>query len=327
MPERMWRKSRYVASLYYCVRFASAHRGGVVIATTWFLALGAVLAARVVPLAVVTVLHGREVTHHMRALNRRRLAFVLRRSALNIAVSRFTRDQVVRRTGLSADRVAVVPNGVDPHRFHPISDSEPLRQRLGLQGKQVIMTLARVAKRKGHDTVIRALPEVLASCPNAIYLIAGKWHPRVRAKLRKLAEHLGLGDKVIFTGYVRPQDINQFYSLCDVYVMVPSREWEQKGDSEGFGITYLEANACRKPVVGANTGGVQDAIVDGVTGFLVEPDDPEHLAGCLIRLLHDPHLAATMGAQGRQRVVDELNWPRIAARIISRLEDRSRAGA
>ena len=125
-----------------------------------------------------------------------------------------------------------------------------------------------------------------------------------------------LEDVVHFCGYIPPEELPLYYSLCDVYIM-PSRELRDRGDTEGFGITYLEANACEKPVVGGRSGGVEDAIVDGVTGFLVDPLNSEDIADALIRLLGNPELSAKMGRQGRSRILEGYTWHRITENMLN----------
>jgi phosphatidylinositol alpha-1,6-mannosyltransferase len=100
---------------------------------------------------------------------------------------------------------------------------------------------------------------------------------------------------------------------------MPSRILEKKGDTEGFGITFIEAGACGKPVIGGDQAGVVDAIVHGETGFLVDPSDPAAVADALNRLLDDPALARTMGEAGRRRVEAAFTWDRVAARYLALL--------
>ena len=102
---------------------------------------------------------------------------------------------------------------------------------------------------------------------------------------------------------------------------MPSRELVDRGDTEGFGITYLEANACEKPVIGGRSGGVSDAVVDGTTGFLVNPDDIEEIADKLITLLSDPVLSKRLGKQGRERIENFYTWDVIAKKIAASIEN------
>ena len=135
----------------------------------------------------------------------------------------------------------------------------------------IVLTLSRLVSRKGHDLVIRALPEILRAVPRALYVIAGPPNPPYEERLRSLARDLGVSDALLFLGYVASDEMADLYSAADVYVMT-SRTQSGDDNFEGFGITYLEANACGVPVVGADSGGVADAIADGETGYLVPPD-------------------------------------------------------
>ena len=119
---------------------------------------------------------------------------------------------------------------------------------------------------------------------------------------------------MVFGGYVAPERLNEVYNLCDVYVM-PSRVIEEEGDVEGFGITFLEANACGKPVVGGNSGGVPDAVVDGENGFLVDPTSPMEIANAVIQLVNDPALAERLGRQGLDRIGRGYTWNAIATQF------------
>jgi phosphatidyl-myo-inositol dimannoside synthase len=316
-----WRRMR----TFYCRRGLSAlvaggFRPDWIFATTWNFSRGIVRPAAGLGSRLVTVVHGLEVTRSMSFLKKLWMRRTLAASDSVVAVSTFTAERTMRACGLPAGKVLVFPNGVDTDRYRPGLDASGLRTRHGLDGAKVILTLARVVERKGHDTVIRCMPEVLRSVPEARYLICGSQDPEWRAVLDRLVLDLGLEGKVLFTGFVPPSETPLFYNLCDAYAM-PSREIERRGDTEGFGITFLEANACGKPVVGGRSGGVEDAVSDGETGFLVDPVDPGAVAGKLIRLLRDPDLAAGLGANGRKRVEQSFTWDTIARRLFERLSE------
>jgi phosphatidylinositol alpha-1,6-mannosyltransferase len=178
----------------------------------------------------------------------------------------------------------------------------------------VILTVGRLAERKGHDIVLRALPTVLRKFPETRYLIVGTGPEEQR--LRHLAVELGVAEQVVFAGRMPDEDLPDCYAACDVFVMV-SREIPAKGDVEGFGIVYLEANAQGKPVVGARSGGVADAVEDGVTGLMVDSTDPENVADAILRLLANKDWAACLGIQGRNRVRTEFSMEVLARRMQS----------
>ena len=166
--------------------------------------------------------------------------------------------------------------------------------------------------RKGHDMVIRALPLLCKSTSDFTYLIVGDGP--YRDNLEALAADLGVHEQVVFAGHLTDEILPDVYALCDVFVM-PSRDNSMLCDIEGFGLVFLEANACGKPVIGGRSGGIPDAVVDGVTGILVRPDDPEDIADALKRILNDNALALRLGRQGRDRVVNQFTWGKCARNV------------
>jgi len=176
----------------------------------------------------------------------------------------------------------------------------------------MIVTVGNLVQRKGQDMVIRSLPLIRQSNPEITYLIVGDGP--YRPELEKLAGAMGVKDRVIFAGRVAADDLPDIYALSDVFVM-PSRERLDSDDVEGFGLVFLEASACAKPVVGSWSGGVPDAVVDGVTGLLVNPQYPEEIAKALSRLLLERDFAIQLGRQGRSRVVSEFNWAHVADQV------------
>jgi phosphatidylinositol alpha-1,6-mannosyltransferase len=286
-----------------------------ILCTTWNCARGVLPVARRHSVPAVTVVHGLEVTRRMLGIKRWWLCRTLRRSHRVVAVSGFTANRVLANCPALEGRVTVLPNGVDPDRFFPASKAPEAMRRFGLSaGDRVILTLARVVPRKGHDQVIRALPEILRAVPTAKYLICGTGPVEYGEQLRRQVDELGVSDAVIFGGYIAPGQLNDVYNLCDVYVM-PSRELVYEGDVEGFGITFLEANACKKPVVGGDSGGVHDAIVEGVTGYLVDPINHHAIAQAVASLLSDSDLADRLGSAGCDRVRQHFTWNRLAGEM------------
>ena len=229
-----------------------------------------------------------------------------------MAVSKFTARELIK-IGIPKEKVTVIPDGVDPEKFKPGLNSAMVERKHSLFNKKVILTVSHLVKRKGHANVIRALPNVLGKVPNAVYLIVGSGPEEVH--LRKLARDLGLEDRVIFVTYVPDEELPSYYNASHVFIM-PSYEIEEEGDVEGFGIVFLEANACGKPVIGGRSGGVPDAVIDGKTGLLVDPLNINQIAEALVKLLTDSELAQELGEQGRKRVETELSWREVTKRIL-----------
>jgi phosphatidylinositol alpha-1,6-mannosyltransferase len=212
-------------------------------------------------------------------------------------------------------RIAIIYPFIDPDRFRPNIDGSRVILRHRLIGKRILLTVARLDEVKGIDIVMRAMPHVLDAVPDAVYLIVGDGP--LRKRLKTLASELGISDRVIFTGRVDywSEELPQYYNACDVFVMT-SRGTTRKGETESFGIAYLEAGACGKPVIGSRVGGVQEAIRDGVTGMLVDPTDVRDVANAAIRLLTDDRLAREMGQKGRQFAVSRSD-PSVLEQVLA----------
>lgn len=267
--------------------------------------LVALVFERILGIPYIVWAHGNDIMKPQRWLITRWLLInVLRGAQLIIANSHNTADQV-RKFGVKSDNITVIHPPVDHQRFHLDVDANPVLREYGLRGHKVILTVARLFPRKGIDTVIRALPHVKEEILDVVYLVVGEGPDRQR--LERLVGTLGLGDHVVFAGSVSDAELPAFYAACDVFVML-SRTIETDGEIEGFGIVYLEAGACGKPVIGGASGGVQEAIEDGVTGLIVDPQNPSATARAIVRLLRDESLARTLGRHGRRRACQPADW-------------------
>jgi phosphatidylinositol alpha-1,6-mannosyltransferase len=237
----------------------------------------------------------------------------LRRADVVLAGSQFTAG-LTRDLGVEPERIRVTNYGTDASRFQP-RDATALRERLGLGSRPVLLTIARLVARKGIDTVLDALPAVLAAHPDTVYVVAGDG-PEAES-LKALSRRLGVERAVRFAGVVTDEELALWYSLADVFVM-PSRS--DPPDVEGFGIVFLEAAACERPVVAARAGGIPDAVAHGVTGVLVPPGDAAALGAELSALLSDPARRAELGRRGRERVLADFTWDRVVDRTLAALD-------
>lgn len=223
--------------------------------------------------------------------------------------------------GVRNEKMTVVPNGTDIVRFHPES-AIALKKELDLQDRKIILTVTRIVERKGIDTVINAIPKMIDRYPDVIYLIGGGGPDRGR--LEELVKHLGIDNYVRFLGRIPDNELAAYYNLCDVFVM-PSKT--VLPDVEGFGIVFLEAAACGKPVIGTYSGGIPDAVKHGETGLLVNENDPAQLAEALLRLLGDERMRKKLGSNGLERVREEANWDDVAGKIYSVMGQQMETGA
>ena len=237
--------------------------------------------------------HGIEV---WRLRGRMRVAS-LRRADRVVTVSRYTAAQLAQLDPTLPASTVIVPPAVRD-RFRP-GNGSALRHRLGLAAARVLLTVARVEGHKGCDTVLRALPRVLRRVPDIRYLVAGEGQDLPR--LRALADRLGVTRAVVFAGPVPDRDLPDYYNACDLFVM-PSRR-------EGFGIVFVEALACGKPVVAGNAGGSGDAVLQGGLGRLVEPDDADQVAQAILDFIEGSWPPAlTDPARLRQMCLDHFGF-------------------
>jgi phosphatidylinositol alpha-1,6-mannosyltransferase len=263
-------------------------------------------------LPFVIYAHGNEILDAMQSSwIKPRLA--LQQANRVLSNSRFTMD-LLQQLGVKPNQIELVHPGCDVDHFRPLDPIRDFRKRiLGSRYKDhVILTVGGLVPRKGQDMVIKALPLLHQTIPDLTYLIVG--YGPLRAELEALALQEGVRDRVVFTGKVPDEDLPQIYALCDIFVM-PSREQLTTCDVEGFGLVFLEANACGKPVIGGRSGGIAEAVVDGVTGLLVNPHDLHDIAHAIRELLTNRDRATLLGQRGRSRVVTEFNWKKVGDRV------------
>lgn len=309
-PPRHFDCLRLSAVLFFLYGFRQSLPGrpDIIIANTWSIAGTAAYALGAffkVPYCVCA--HGLDVCAAASAARDSRLMRrVFEKAAAVIAISHFTAG-LVKRAAAGA-YVAVIHPVVEPGRFTARGEYNPAV----IAGKRIILSVGRLVDSKNHATIIRALPAVIAGHPDVVYRIVGDG-PR-KEDLAALAAGLGLSEKVIFEGYVPDEDMPLYYQACDVFALV-SRAIPVSGEVEGFGIVFLEAAACAKPVVASKSGGIPDAVRDGVTGILVEPHDEKAVSDALLRILSDADLAARLGENGRTRVEESFTAESLGRRL------------
>lgn len=218
----------------------------------------------------------------------------------------FTRNAIARSLSTRAreSMVRIAP-GIDTSHFAPSDSAEQLKKDLDLAGKRVIVSVGRLVHRKGQDTLVEALPEIVSAFPDAHLLFVGVG-PHLEY-IHKRAIQLNVLQHISFVGRVQYSELPRFISVGEIFAM-PSRSRLAGLEVEGLGIVYLEASACELPVIGGLSGGAPDAVLEGETGFAVDGLNPSAVAAGVIRLLEDPELAKAMGKRGRQWIIDEWEW-------------------
>ena len=218
----------------------------------------------------------------------------------------FTQREISRALSKSAQQSMVrIAPGIDTTHFAPDATAAELKRELGLEGKRVIVSVGRLVHRKGQDTLVEALPEIIREFPEAHLLFVGVG-PHLEY-IHKRAIQLGVLENVSFVGRVKYAELPRFISVGEIFAM-PSRSRLAGLEVEGLGIVYLEASACGLPIVGGLSGGAPDALLEGETGFAVDGLDPRAVAGAILTLLRDPAKAHAMGERGREWIIQEWEW-------------------
>jgi phosphatidylinositol alpha-1,6-mannosyltransferase len=247
---------------------------------------------------VVQYFHGKEI-----GVRPKLAGFAARNADACIAVSNYTRG-LIAAAGGTMEKIHLIHPGVDlPQNESQIERSE----------RPTVLTIARMEDRyKGHDVMVRAMSLVAARVPGAQWIVIGDGP--LRPATAELARASGLGEEVIrFLGAVDDEERNAWLNRAHVFAM-PSRMPAGGFAGEGFGIVYLEANAHGCPAVAGAAGGAVDAVVDGDTGLLVDPEDHVAVGNALVELLQNHARRQAMGAAGARRA-EEFAWPRTAERV------------
>lgn len=218
----------------------------------------------------------------------------------------FTRSEISRALSKSAvSAMKKIAPGIDTDHFSPRPDSLQLRNELKLVDKKVMISVGRLVHRKGQDTLIEALPQILQSVPDAHLIFVGEGP--YKEYLVKRANDLEVSHAITFIGRIQYADLPRYICVGDVFAM-PSRSRLAGLEVEGLGIVYLEASACGLAVIGGTSGGAPDAVIEGETGLAVDGTSSKAVAEAAITLLSDPERARQMGARGRQWIIDEWRW-------------------
>lgn len=252
----------------------------------------------------VVYCHGNEI---LREVDKGGIRLLLVRLILRLAVrvvvnSTFMSDEIVRL--IDPRRIVIAPLGADSGNLDPTA--EPL-QRLGgfdFFGREVIVTLGRIDPRKGHDMIVRALPEIVEKCPQALWVIVGEGEHRLH--IERMVNEAGLAEHVLFAGKVPDEQLSAILVRADLFLL-PNRRIGN--NIEGFGIVFLEAAMFGVPAVGGRSGGAVDAIDDGVTGLLCDGENPGDIAAKALRILTNPELAEAMRRRAKERA-EQRTWAR-----------------
>ncbi len=230
-----------------------------------------------------------------------------------IAVSEMLREQLTRE-GIPRDRITTIYNGLELGQYNPLASGQGVREELGLNPEQTVAgIIARLHPVKGHDTLLKAMAEVVPDFPDLVLLVVGSGTERQR--LERVTEGLGLKDRVIFTGF--RSDIPEVIAALD-FLVLPSL-------SEGLGLIVMEAMAMQKPVLATRVGGIPEVVTPGRDGLLVPPGDPEALARGIRTLAGDRELASRLAAAARKTIETKFSAEKMGAETAALYQEMTEA--
>ncbi len=217
----------------------------------------------------------------------------------------FTRRAIASSlSARAASTMVKIAPGIDIDHFKPV-DAHDLKVELGLEKKKILISVGRLVHRKGQDKLIEAMPAIIAQIPQAHLVLIGEGP--YRKHLSQLVSSLNVSSHVSFIGRIQYAQLPRYICIGDVFAM-PSRSRFFGLEVEGLGIVYLEASACGLPVIAGASGGAPDAVLEGVTGEIVNGLDPAAIAQCAINLLRDEDASKRMGAAGRHWIESTWSW-------------------
>lgn len=262
----------------------------------------------------VAYVHGEEITtENAYDPGRRRILAALRAAGRIVVVSRFTRAAVRALLGPATEaKTTLIENGLDTQRFRPLGKRPDLVALYRLQERFVFVSVCRLVEKKGIDNAIRAFAAVCRQYPQCRYLVVGSGP--YEAALRHIAAEAGVAGSVVFAGDVPEEDLVAHYCLGDAFVM-PNRALPD-GDTEGFGLVFLEANGSGLPVIAGRDGGSRDAVQDGVNGLVVDGHSVPAIAAAMLALAGDAGLRDRLVRQGL-KVAAAADWHGRAAAFLA----------
>ncbi|NEP33671.1 glycosyltransferase [Moorena sp. SIO3B2] len=261
------------------------------------------------------VAHGDEVWNLKHPLRQK----ALRHANQIIAVSHYTRDRLLHEQKLNPSHLSILPNTFDGKQFNIAPKPFHLLKNYKLSPHQpIILTVSRLGKtaapHKGYFQIIQALPQIRRQIPEVHYIIVGKGD--AKPEIEALVQQLGLEDCVTLAGFVPDDKLCDYYNLCDVFALPSS--------IEGFGIVYLEALACGKPVLAGNQDGAVEPLENGNLGCLVDPQDVNAIAWSLIQILQGsyPNKMIYQPEQLRHRIIETFELSQFQKTLADLIENK-----
>jgi glycogen(starch) synthase len=230
-----------------------------------------------------------------------------KKATLIVTISQYSLEKIQKYYAVDEAKVRIVPNGVDPEKFKPFEDQAAVKRQFGLGNEPCVLFVGSLIPRKGLPFLVEAAKKIVKEYKETKFIIVGEGP--VRNQLLRKLEAADLSGNFTFLGNVKEDMLPAVYNCADVFAL-PSIQ-------EGQGIVLLEAQASAKPVVAFEVGGVNEAVCNGETGFLVKRGSTEKLADAIMKLLSDKALREKMGADGRRFVAENFTWDICAQKMLN----------
>ncbi len=275
------------------------------------------LLSLLMPIRYAVFFHGMDLSYSLRRAHKKFLtSLIVRRADKIICANTYVKSQIDKYYPQGRAKTIIINPGVVTEVPEPREELlAHLQVNYGLGADKItLFTLGRLVRRKGVDKVIAALSGLPDELLKRITYYVGGIGPD--EEYLKTAVPSRLKDKIIFLGELREDEKWAWLCSCDIFIM-PARDIQ--GDYEGFGIVYLEANLCGKPVIAGQAGGVSDAVIDNYNGLMTNPEDIDSVRAAIIKLSLDEELRHRLGQNGRDRAMSQFNWPALAAKLNSKI--------
>lgn len=279
-------------------------------------ALGGVLLKKIFKVPYIMLCHGNDVFRYEVGTKIHMLIrkVVLRNAIIVLANSNFTKSKLKNESNVKSE---VLNPGVDITFFHTNNDDSELREKYRInKNTTVLLSAGRLVKKKNYNNIIKAVKMVKERIGDLTLFIAGEGPER--ENIVECAKSEGVHKNVVLIGDIDAAALKVYYLMCDVFVL-PSIV--KNNDYETFGMVFLEAGACGKPVIGSKTGGISDAVIDDETGILVNaPSDAREIADAILYLLNNKQIADEMGRKARERIVAHFDWTKVGRNLNGIIE-------
>lgn len=258
-------------------------------------------------------LHGLDILAAQATPRKKMIArFILKHAKAVMSNSEFTKQEAEKLLGKTKRPMLIIHPCPMKDVPPPPMPKEEYKHRHGFNPDQtVLLSVGRLVKRKGFHNVIKAMPDIIRRQPDVRYIIVGNGPEEKR--LRELVSRMNLTNVVEIQPNVSDIDLEEYYRLADIFIMPNYRIGP---DVEGFGLVFLEANQYHLPVIGGRSGGVPEAIKEGKSGLLVEPNNIDSITKAVLRLSENKTLRTDMGMFAQDRVVEQFKWQHEMNKIV-----------